>query len=164
MQKKIIAIVVILVIALICIFIAINNNDKNKDVNENQFELNTVNKYKVITDMRWNTMRNDGGSNTSMYYYIDLDNKVVSQVIQDYQANLGGIPQTTTQVIYTKQIDSNTRHDMQLLLNNVLEKEDVNETKNYNFYTIETVNKQKDIYNIDTIKQIEEMLKSIDEK
>ena len=143
-------IIVIIIIVVIISFVTFNNSDKDKYV----FNIDTINKYKIITDMRWNTMRNDGGSNTNLYYNVDLDNNMVYKIVEDYQANLGGKSKTTTDLIYTKEIDNSIADELKQVLV---------ETKNYNFYTIATLNNEKNIHNINSINEIENVLKRLDE-
>ena len=54
--------------------------------------MNSNNKYKIITDLKFKTTLNDGGSYDSVYYQIDLDSKVVVKIEEDCNANLGGTP------------------------------------------------------------------------
>ena len=137
--------------------------EETSDLNNYTFELNSKNKYTIITDMRWKTMRNDGGSNTSIYYQIDLDNNIVSKIQEDFQANLGGSPNTEKSLIYIKKIDSNIKEDAESLLEGIITKEDINETHNYNFFTILNLNLEKEIYNTDTIENINNLFKKMDE-
>lgn len=127
-----------------------------------KFELNTKNKYTIITDMKWKTMQNDGGSHTNIYYQLDLDNNAITKIKEDFQANLGGLPSTRKSTIYVKKIDSNIKNEAKLLLEELLIKEDINKTNNYNCFTILNLDYEKDIYNINTIKLINNLLKKID--
>lgn len=137
--------------------------EESSNLNNYIFELNSKNKYTIITDMRWLTMQNDGGSRTSMYYEIDLDNNIVSKIQEDFQANLGSAPNTEKSIVYTKKIDSNISEDAKLLLEEIVTKEDINETHNYNFFTISNLSDEKNIYNTNTIKNINNLLKKIDQ-
>ena len=38
------------------------------------FEMNSNDKYEIITDLKFRTTLNDGGSYNSIYYQIDLEN------------------------------------------------------------------------------------------
>lgn len=126
------------------------------------FELNSENKYRIETDMQWITMQNDGGSHTNIYYNIDFDDHVISKIVEEYQANLGGKPKTTINEIYSKELDFKLQKDLKSLLVEVMEKEDINETKNYNFFTITTLNTEKIIYDLNTIEKINNILELID--
>ena len=126
------------------------------------FELNSENKYKIETDMRWHTVRNDGGSHTNLYYTVDFDNNVISKIMEDYQANLAGKHKTTINEVYNKKLDFKLQKDLKSLLVEVMEKEDVNENENYAPYIISTLNKEKNIYNLNTIEKINNILELID--
>lgn len=56
------------------------------------FEMNSNDKYEIITDLKSRTTLDDGGSYDSIYYQIDLDAKVVVKIEEDCNANLGGTP------------------------------------------------------------------------
>ena len=139
------------------------DNDKLIDVNNYAFKLDSKNKYIIITDLKWKTMQNDGGSHSSIYYQIDLDNNIISKVQEDYHANLGGTPSQHKNVIYIKKIDTNIQSEVKSLLNEIITKEDINETHNYNFFTTKSLDAEKDIYNVNTIESINSLLKKIDE-
>lgn len=168
--------IILLIILITGFFIYKSNKDKQLpsevlttsendliDINNYAFELDSQNKYTIITDFRWMTMQNDGGSNTNIYYQIDLDNNIISKVLEDYKANLGGSPKEEKNVIYIKKIDTNIQEEAKSLLNEIITKEDINETNNYEFFTISSLNTKKDIYNVNTIKNINQFLSKIDE-
>lgn len=127
------------------------------------FQLDSGNKFEIITDFRWRTMLDDGGSNTNIYYQIDLDNNIVKKVQEEYYANLGGTPTTNHEIIYTKKIGKELSEKSKLLLEKVFTKEDVNDENNYEFFTIRTFKKEKNIYSTNMITQINSLLKEIDE-
>lgn len=140
-----------------------NEDDKSIDTNNYVFELNSKNKYTIVTDYRWKTMQNDGGSNSSIYYQIDLDNNIISKVQEDYHANLGGTPTKQKNVVYIKQIAIDIQEEVKTLLTEIIDKEDINETHNYNSFIILNLNTEKEIYNVNTIENINVLLKKIDE-
>lgn len=141
----------------------LTTTEEASDLKNYTFELNSKNKYTIITDMRWKTMQDDGGSNTSIYYQIDLDNNIVSKIQEDFQANLGGSSNIEKSVIYIKKIDSNIKEEANSLLEGIITKEDINEKHNYNFFTILNLNVEKEIYNTNTIENINNLLKKMDE-
>ena len=112
--------------------------------------------------MQWLTMQNDGGSHTNIYYDIDLENNIISKIEEDYHANLGGTPKITVNKIYEKEIDFKIQKELKSLLDEIMEKEDTNESKNYNYYIVTTVDTEKNIYNINTIQKIKNILELID--
>ncbi len=133
------------------------------DEDADAFELDSMNKYIITTDFKWLTMRNDGGSNTSIYYQIDLDNNTIRKVQEDYKANLAGTPSTTKGVVYAKKIDAQIQLKVKNVLDEVIAKEDINDTHNYECFTVEYFDGEKSIYNENTIKEIKSLLKEIDE-
>lgn len=123
---------------------------------------NLTGEYTIITDMRWKTMQNDGGSHTSIYYKINLNYGRVIKIEEDFHANLGGTPTTDESVIYTKKLDDELTSETKTLIEDLISKEDIKTPDNYNCFTIESENTKKDIYNVDTIKKINELLTKID--
>lgn len=120
-------------------------------------------KYTIITDMRWITMQNDGGSHNSIYYEIDLDNKTIIKIEEAYHANLGGTPTTEKSIFYTKKMDDSLINETKKLIEEIINKEDINSSNNYHSFTIESSNIKKDIYNFDTIKNINKLLTKFDD-
>ena len=143
------------------------NNILDSIIYNNESFLNKENieisgKYTIITDMRWKTMQNDGGSNNSVYYEIDLDNKTIIKIEEDYQANLGGIPTTEKSILYTKKIDDSLVNETKILIEEIINKEDIKSSGNYNSFTIEGPNIEKVIYNLDTVRRINDLLTKFD--
>ncbi len=133
------------------------------DINTYVFELDSKNKYTIATDFRWITMQNDGGSHTNIYYQIDLDNNIVSKIREGFNANLSGSAKTEKNVVYIRKIDNTIHEKLSSLLSEIISKEDINETNNYHPFTVSSLNIEKNIYNIDTIENINNILKIIDE-
>ena len=167
----IVVLVIVTIIGLVVYILYYNNNTKSSgntnsissDITSNYvFELDSKNKYIITTDSKWMTMQDDGGSNTSVYFQIDLDNNIVSKISEYYRANLTSSPTTQKTVLYSKKIDSNLHQELQSLLNRLLTEVDVNETHNYFSYTIDTFNTNKSIYNINSINNIKSTLLKLD--
>lgn len=152
--------VLIIIAIIVVVFIVKKVNIENTKITD--FELDNNNKYEIVTDHKWMTMQDDGGSHTSIYYQVDLANNKITKITKVYKANLGGTPETNQKIDYTKVIDIDITQQMKDLLNEVMSKEDTNETNNFKFFTISSFNYEKYIYNIDTIKDIEMLLEKID--
>lgn len=159
-KSRLFKIVVPSIILIFLIIVAIYLAFLNKS--DYSFELNNKNKYKIETDMQWRTMQNDGGSHTNIYYNVDLNKNIISKIKENYQANLSGKPKTTISKIYEKEIDIKLQKELKSLLNEIIEKEDINETKNYHCFTIYSMSHEKKIYNINTIEKINNILEKID--
>lgn len=117
--------------------------------------------YEVITNMRFKTMLNDGGSNTSVYYQMDLKDNKITKIQEDYKANLQGNARTDKKTLYEKEISSSLSKKIANTLNNIISKEDIKDG-NYNFYVIRFKDQSKEIYNKNSIKDIESLLNKID--
>ena len=125
-----------------------------------EFKLDSENKYKIITDMKWKTLQNDGGSHVSVYYQIDLDNNIISQVQETYKANLGKEPTTKIEILYIKKIDSKISKETKDLMEEIISKE-TNEKNPYSFKII-TKDIEKDILDKSIIESINELFTKID--
>lgn len=130
--------------------------------NDYVFEMDSNNKYEIITDLQAKTMLDDGGSYDSIYYQIDLENKVVVKVEEDYDANMGGTPALEKNILYTKIIDDDICSEARALIDEVINKEDVRDKENYNSFTILTLDYEKLIYNSSTISDIKKLLTKFD--
>ena len=103
-------------------------------------------KYTIITDLRWKTMLNDGGSNTSLYYQIDLDNMIVKKIEEEYHANLSCTPSKYTRELYTKRIKNNVLEKaLMALFATILSKEDIKDNS-YDYFTVLSLDTTKNIY------------------
>ena len=151
--KIAIGIVLILFIGIIVYnFIGTNKEDT---------KLDNTNAYIVITDYRCQTMQNDGGSHTDIYYEIDLENNNVNKVTESYVANFGGKSKTNKKSTSIK-IDSNLSKEIAEILDNIFKTNDINDSNNYDFYTIKRQNEEKNIYNKDTIQILKELIDKIE--
>jgi hypothetical protein len=135
--------------------------DRSVDDPDYKFELNNKNKYVIETDLKCNTMMNDGGSHTNLYYNIDLDKNIVQKVREKYRANLGGTPSTTTEILYSVSINRSIKYKLkEFLEGNIVAGRP--SSANYNFYTIISIDGVIEIYDLDTIEEIDDILFDID--
>lgn len=118
--------------------------------------------YTITTDLKWKTMQNDGGSHRSIVYIINLKDYVVTKKEEIYHANLGGTPEISTNIYYSKKIDYSLIDLTTELIGETLEKEDNNSENNYHYYVIESNTETKNIYNLDTINKIKKLLDEYD--
>lgn len=159
---KILLILLILIIIITGIGFFIFKTTK-KDSADFSFNLDSNSKYKITTNMRWLTMRNDGGSNTNIYYCVDFEKNTVTKINDDYIANLGGTPERTVSIVYEKTFSSEFKETLKTYLDKIIFEEDINDSKNYLSFTIESLDVDKDIYSENTIKELNKLLKQIDE-
>ena len=64
--------------------------------------------------------------------------------------------------LYTKIIDGDIYRDTRDLIEELIDKEDINEEGNYNFFTILTLDYEKEIYDSSTISDINNLLNKFD--
>lgn len=167
MNKKVIYFIIVLLLVIVGIEIAyiLINQSKNSNITKEEynFSLDNSNKYEVTTDTRFKTMLNDGGSHTSIYYQIDLDKNIVNKVIYNYKANLMGTPSSSEKIEYTKEINNKLANEISTILKEAITKDDINGTNNYSPFTIKNLNTEKNIYNANTINNINTILSKIDD-
>ena len=133
------------------------------EIKEYTFKLDSNKKYEIITDQKYLTMQNDGGSHTNVYYQLDFEEAIVVKKEENYHANLGGTPTTDSKTIYTTLIPADLSEELQKTISDILDKEDEDDGTNYEPYTIKTQNEEKEIYNYDTIDLLKELLDELDD-
>ena len=127
-------------------------------LNKQNVEISSA--YTIITDMRWKTMQDDGGSNFNIYYEINLNNNIVKKY-EDHYIGFKGY-EYQKKLLYEKSIDNNINFEINNLLTDLLSKDDVNDTNNYSPYTIKNGSQEKDIYNEKSINLLNNILNKID--
>lgn len=134
----------------------IYNDESYLQIKNNSYD------YKIITNDRFITLQNDGGTKLNVYYQINLnENKIIKY--QDYYVGFKGY-EYKDKVIYEKCIDNDTNNQLKFLLESLVTKEDVNDKNNYSPYVIEFNNEEKKIYNSESIKSLENLLSVIDKQ
>lgn len=118
--------------------------------------------YKIITDSKYKTLQNDGGSHINIYYKINFSTKTITKYEDSYIGFEGY--EYKDKIIYKKNIDINTNKRIKLLINNLIKKEDINDKNSYSSYIVEFNGNSKEIYNSNSIKSLEDILKMIDKK
>lgn len=91
--------------------------------------------YAIITDSKWETTMNDGGSYTDIYYRINFDDRKVRKYSDEYSAMRQKLL-TKEHLVYEVELDEPTAAK----LHDLLEKDWQNastEEGTYSFYTIE---------------------------
>ena len=114
MKKMIIAIVIIILIIIMVV-------DGYKIYEYCiEFRLDNANKYLVITNTRFATMRNDGGSHENIYYGVDLEKGEVTKYQQSVNVYLE-LDFTTdiTKIVFHKSLEENDVEELRTLLNDI---------------------------------------------
>lgn len=168
MKKMIIAIIIII---LMMIMVIVGYKIYEYCI---EFRLDNPNKYLVITNTRFATMRNDGGSHENIYYGIDLEKGEVTKYQQSVNVYLE-LDFTTdiTKIVFHKSLEENDVEELRTLLNDIYsetnhKEEDTEEEtlKNateeitpkeflpkYQFYTVSNMSYGEiDVYNEDFIQ------------
>lgn len=133
----------------------INNDESWLDV-----EVDDSNCIVIVTDMKYQTMLDDGGSNYNVYYKIDLDNKSIVKY-EDHYVGFRGY-EYKDKVIYSKFLSDDVFNEINTLIDNILLGEDINDSNNYQPYVIKNSDIFKEIYNLNSINNLKNMLSKID--
>ena len=132
-------------------------NDEN--LLNNMYDLKTQ-QYTIVTDSKYQTLLNDGGSNYNIYYELDLNSNIIKKY-EDHYIGFKGY-EYQKKLVYEKLINNDISIEMNELLFDLFLKEDINDTNNYSPYTIKSNHKEKDIYNEKSINSLQTLLNKID--
>ena len=130
----------------------VKNNEKILEMKEQSGSSNQDNMYTVITDLKWKTTQNDGGSYTSHYYIIDIYNKKVTKKEEIYNA-----PKNTHKKTIEESVINKTKNILDKAISNTAEEKNVDD-----FYTIKHNNIESYIYNREKIDELESILLELD--
>lgn len=125
------------------------------------FQLDSRNKFKVTTDSSMITAMNDGGTYTSVFYQIDLENNITCKVEEFHPSKLEKDKVSKKQKTI-KKIDDNLSSEIRNVVNTVVMRTDSKGEGQYTYFVLESLNREKKIYNQDSIKDLRELLKKID--
>lgn len=118
--------------------------------------------FKIITDVKFRTLQNDGGSHINIYYLVNLKkNKIVKY--EDKYVGLKGY-EYKDKIVYEKYIDDTINTKLQDTILDLTTKKDINKKNNYNYYTIEDGNNEKIIYSDESIEALENIFSIIDKQ
>ncbi len=137
----------------------LGSGDLNQEIEEVSvdFLLDNENKYLITTDMKWMTMRNDGGSHTNVYYQIDLNTGMVKKCEDEYVGFKGY--EYEGKVINKKTLDETEKVSLQGVLDSIIVNVPEEETLNYNYYELELYSGDSiNIYDKETINEIVKIL------
>ncbi len=110
--------IIIAIFSIICIILIVAMGYKIYEYCI-EFRLDNTNKYKVTTDTRFLTMRNDGGSHENIYYGIDLENRQVIKYSEYIDANMSHIFHINSRTIeFNKNLTENDVSELKELLSN----------------------------------------------
>lgn len=114
MKKMIIAIIIII---LMMIMVIVGYKIYEYCI---EFRLDNPNKYLVITNTRFATMRNDGGSHENIYYGIDLEKGEITKYQQSVNVYMElGFTTDITKIVFHKSLEENDVKELKTLLNDI---------------------------------------------
>lgn len=148
---KIVILLVILVSSIALIFkFAIKNENRSDEI------------YTIITDTKFITMQNDGGSHYDIYYEFDPKTEEITKLADSYVGFKGYEYQRKK--LYSKTLTDNLKKQLMSVLNDIIAQEDHSSEKNYSPYSITTpVGKEIIIYDKPSIDSLKNILKKIDD-
>lgn len=116
--------------------------------------------YKVITDLRYRTTLNDGGSYHNEYYLVNFTKGKVEKY-EDVYIGFQGF-KYKDRFLYQKDIPDDMKNELETLLDRLVIEEDVNDDNNYSPYVINDDNQEKSIYNSESIRLLDDIFNRID--
>jgi predicted metal-dependent hydrolase len=161
--KLLIAGLVIIVIAMLILIIVVVNNFNKKPgvVDGYTFDINNGTKYKIITDAKIMTTKNDGSSYMNVYYQFDFDNNIIGRVVENHPSKYSS-DQTVKKEEINKKVDDNLKKEARELIDYIINTTDTNIDGNYRYYTLESSDSEQTIYNTDTINKIKAIFIKVD--
>lgn len=133
-------------------------NDDESLLNDNKNNEDKI--FKITTNEKYNTIQNDGGSYYSTYYLINITKNKVSKYADKYVGFKGYEYQD--KLIYTKNFNDEIISELANTIEDLFNKDDINEPKNYSPYILKINNIEKSIYNKESIDTLEHILTNID--
>ena len=161
--KLLIAGLVVIVIAMLILIIVVVNNFNKKPgvVDGYTFDIKSGTKYKIITDAKIMTTKNDGSSYMNVYYQFDFDNNIIGRVVENHPSKYSS-DQTVKKEEINKKVDDNLKKEARELTDYIINTTDTNIDGNYRYYTLESSDLEQTIYNTDTINKIKAIFIKVD--
>jgi len=156
-MKKILIVLISLILIFGVGFLAFHQFNKKEDAGTSTNEKI----YTIITDEHLLTLQNDGGSHHNIYYVIDFNTKNIKKY-EDYYVGFKGY-EYKDKLIYEKTLNNDKALNFKKVLDEILNTEDTNLDKNYNYFVIKDENEEIKIYNKENINKIKNILIEIDE-
>ena len=120
-----------------------------------------VTKYTIITDSKFITMQNDGGSHINIYYEVNVKSGEIKKLADSYVGFQGY--EYEGKELYKKTIKGDILKELKKLLEDLVNEEDKSDDTHYSSYVIKYGDKQRDVYREDSVKALREILSKIDE-
>lgn len=151
-------------ISFVVAFVALKDTLKEKEIKDIKVESITKDKnedfvnydYKIITDNRFRTLQNDGGSHVNVYYTIDFKNNLIVKYEDKYVGFKGY--EYKDKVVYKKTISKRMASKLKSVIEELITKEDINTDNNYFCYTLEYCDDKVEIYNEESIEALKDII------
>lgn len=147
-----------LTIIILVIFICIGISFGSIEILRSK-QTNVITEYTIITDYKYITLQNDGGSHYNVYYKVN-SNKGIIKKYEDHYIGFKGY-EYKKKLVYSKKTNSKIKK-LTKVVNDIILKEDINNPKNYSPFEIKYKNTEKVIYNQESINLIRKKLTAID--
>ena len=118
---------VIIATLLIMILVLIGGKIIIDKCTKSDFVLDSENKYQITTSMKWDTMESDGGSHTSLYYQIDLDENKMLECIDRYVGFKGY--KYKGKILRSKNLSEEDKRELRIILGSMLYPENLSESE-----------------------------------
>lgn len=115
--------------------------------------------YVIVTDMKYLTMQNDGGSHTSIYYEINGDTVIKLQ--DEYVGFVGYKYQG--KVLYQTKTKDEVLEKLKTLLDNMISNGSEEPSGSFAPFTIKRNEEEVILFHEEKIQEIKELLKQIDQ-
>ena len=160
-MKKILKCFIVVVLFVIMYFVIDNVYKKPIEVSKS-VSIDSSNKYIMVTDSKFMTLRNDGGSHIDIYYEIDFDKNKIIKYSSEYVGFEGY--KSKDNIMYEEKLSDEKVIKLKRFIEVAIEsKDEISKDKEnrYTFYTLKT--KDEDI-NIFDYYLIDAFLNIIEEK
>lgn len=124
-------------------------------------DLSSSNTYTIVTDQKYLTMQDDGGSNYNVYYEIDMSKNIIIKY-EDHYIGFKGYEYRHKE-IYDKVVDKELIDEIDSLIKTLIFEQDLNKNSYGGSFKIkDTNNNEYNIYNEEDIKKLKEYFVKID--
>lgn len=126
------------------------------------FKLDSRKKYKIITDTRILTRKDELSSYTDIYYQVDLENGIISAVTDQYPAKSAS-DQTVKRSAVSKVMTEKFQAEIKNIINEVISRADDRDDGGDTYFRITSLDREKRIYNAKSIEDLKEIIKKFND-
>lgn len=134
---------------------------KLKEEKEKQERQKQLNKFVIVTNSKYMTMQNDGGSYTNIYFDINLNDKKVIKKADKYVGFEGF--EYEGKEIATKDLSSDEVTELKKIVDEVVKSKAEEKENDFTYYTLKYNNKEYKIFDKEIIDKITSIVEKKDE-